>query len=150
MKKIILICTLLCIFVNVAKAQLSTEEIPYSWEHGNEKIKMDSIPIITMPFLDMATIESEDLANEGLPVPARFGFIHEVHLSLSNSGIWKTTSDGGRLWSLRLYSPDALSLNLVYDQYWLPEGAKFFLYSTDMQEYMGAFTSENKNYSLLN
>ncbi|MDR0207385.1 MAG: T9SS type A sorting domain-containing protein [Bacteroidales bacterium] len=96
-----------------------------------------------MPFLDLETLQREDLANERLPMPFRFGYPHDVNLSLSNSGIWKTTEDGGRLWNLKIYSPDALSLNLLYDQFWLPEGAKFFIYSTDMKQHIGAFSSKN-------
>jgi plasmid maintenance system killer protein len=33
--------------------------------------------------------------------------------------------------------------NLLYDQFWLPEGAKFFIYSNDRQYSIGAFTSAN-------
>jgi V8-like Glu-specific endopeptidase len=124
-----------------SKSTMSTEEQPYSWER--DEIFVETIPVIVMPSLDMEAITKEDLANEGLAVPFRFGFTHEVNLSLANSGAWKTTSDGGRLWTLRIYSPDALSLNLIYDQFWLPEGAKFFLYATNMEEYIGAFTNEN-------
>jgi len=141
MKRIILTCTFFGFFLCAVQAQISTEEQPYSW--GKREITIESIPAVAMPFLDMATIEEEDLENEGLPVPFRFGFPHDVNFSLTNSGSWKTTSDGGRLWTLKIHSPDARSLNLLYDQFWLPEGAKFFIYSTDMKEYIGAFTSQN-------
>ena len=143
MKRTIVISIFFGCFSYAVKAQISTEEQPYSWGRG--EITIGTIPVITMPSLDMETLRREDLVNEGLPIPFRFGFPHNVNLSLSNSGVWKTTSDGGRLWNLRIYSPDAISLNLLYDDFWLPEGAKFFIYSTDMKEYIGAFTSRNND-----
>ena len=132
-------------FCYAIKAQISTEELPYSWKKGIDRTTKQSIPKITLPLLDMETIQKEDREKEAsnIAVPFRFGFTHEVNLSLSNSGIWETTSDGGRLWTLRVNSPDALSLNLLYDKFWLPDGAKFFVYSEDMKQHIGAFTSRN-------
>ena len=141
MKRIIVIL-LWGFFCYTVKAQISTEEIPYSWGRGNE-IPIQSVPEVRMSNLDMETINREDLANEGLTIPYRFGFSHDVNLNLLNSGVWQTTSDGGRLWNLRIYSPDALSLNLLYDKFWLPNGAKFFIYSEDKTQHIGAFTSKN-------
>ncbi|MCL2073504.1 MAG: trypsin-like peptidase domain-containing protein [Marinilabiliaceae bacterium] len=140
--KHIIVLGFLGFFCIAIKAQLSTEEIPYSWRSGNE-ILISEIPEVLLPNLDMETINKEDLANEGLSIPYRFGFSHDVVLSLSNSGFWQKTKDGGRLWNLRIYSPDALSLNLLYDKFWLPDSAKFFIYSEDMKQHIGAFTSEN-------
>ena len=130
------------LFCSVIHAQLSTRETPYSWRRGGE-ITTPSIPEVTLSKLDMEAIHKEDLENEGLIIPVRFGFSHDVNLTLTNSGIWQTTSDGGRLWYIKIYSPDALSLNLLYDKFWLPDGAKFFIYSEDKRQHIGAFTSEN-------
>jgi len=142
MKQILLIL-FLGFFCCAIKAQLSTEEIPYSWVRGSGEIMKQAIPLETLPHLDMETIDKEDLERESLSVPFRFGFSHDVKFDLSNSGVWTTTADGGRLWNLRIYSPDALSLNLLYDKFWLPDSAKFFIYSEDKTQHIGAFTSTN-------
>ncbi|MCL1938462.1 MAG: T9SS type A sorting domain-containing protein [Candidatus Azobacteroides sp.] len=143
MKRIILIL-FLGFFCCAIKAQISTEEIPYSWSRSKGEITKQKMPVVTLPHLDIETINKEDSENDALGgSPVRFGFSHDVNLNLSNSGVWQATSEGGRLWNLRIYSPDALSLNLLYDKFWLPDGAKFFIYSEDMKQYIGAFTSEN-------
>ena len=143
MRRIMLILVL-GFFFHTVKAQISTEEIPYSWSRSSGEVMKQSIPIVTLPHLDMKAINQEDVENEDFwGTPVRFGFSHDVNLDLSNSGVWQTTSDGGRLWNLRIYSPDALSLNLLYDKFWLPDGAKFFIYSEDKTQHIGAFTSEN-------
>lgn len=51
--------------------------------------------------------------------------------------------DGDKLWRLSIFCPNATSINLLYDRFWLPEGAKFFIYSEDEQQQLGAFTSKN-------
>ena len=140
MRRIVIIFIFIGFLCCEIKAQLSTGEIPYSWGRGIEVI---SVPKITMSNLDIETLNKEDLENEGLAVPFRFGFSHDVNLNLENSGVWQTTPDGGRLWHLKVYSPDAISLNLLYDKFWLPEGAKFFVYSEDLKQHIGAFTSDN-------
>jgi hypothetical protein len=144
MKQILLII-LLAVLCSTTKAQLSTGEIPYSLAAKGSDMQLSKIPKVTLSNLDMKAIEEEDSKNERSDVvrPLRFGFLHDVKLSLSNSGTWTTTSDGGRLWNLKIYSPDAISLNLLYDKFWLPEGGKFFIYSEDAKQYIGAFTSEN-------
>ena len=144
MKRLIIILFTV-FFCFAVKAQLSTEETPYSWGKGGSGITISSVPQVKLPNLDMDAIHKEDLENENDEIikPLRFGFPHEVNINLSNSGVWTKTSDGGRLWKLRIYSPDALSLNLLYDKFWLPDSAKFFIYSEDMKQHIGAFTSEN-------
>jgi len=140
MKKILLLFFLLSCCVMYG--QISTAELPYSWDDERNIIPLSSIPVKTMPHLDFEALQKEDLENAGVG-PYRFGYSHTVNLTLENSGLWTTTEDGGKLWRLRIASPDARSLNLLYDKFWLPEGAKFFLYSEDKKQHLGAFTSRN-------
>ena len=44
-------------FCYTVKVQISTEENPYSWERGHEKIQKQLIPVETLPNLDMKAIE---------------------------------------------------------------------------------------------
>lgn len=66
-----------------------------------------------------------------------------VNYNLQNSGKWLTLPNGNKLWQLEIQSNKALSLNLLYDKFWLPEGTKFFIYSKDRKHTLGAFTSVN-------
>jgi hypothetical protein len=126
----------------ITKAQISTGELPYSWNDSSGIVE-NSVPIITLSPIDIDALNQEDAENEGTGSPTRFGFSHGVNITLSNSGNWETTSDGGRLWRLKIQSENASSINLLYDQFWLPEGAKFFVYSSNKSQCIGAFTSQN-------
>ena len=51
---------------------------------------------------------------------------------------------------MEISSPNALSINLLYDKFWLPEGTSLFLYSKDKKQYMGGFTSINNKGDSIN
>jgi len=101
-----------------------------------------SVPTKLMPSLDIAALLAQDAA-EPKDVPLRFGYPFEVNYNLKNSGEWQTLSNGDRLWRLRIAAPGAYSINLIYDHFWLPEGARLFLYNEDHSYLIGAFTNAN-------
>jgi hypothetical protein len=130
---------------SIARAQLCTNEKPFSFGRETElRIKhRSSNPIVTMPRLDMAKIEKEDKEDEEKNLPPRFGYRHKVNYNLNNSGTWYELSNGDKLWQLNIVCPNALSVNLCYDKFWIPDGGKLFVYSTDKKQSIGAFTSRN-------
>ena len=140
---ILLMSLFICVFFSV-NAQISTDEEPVSFREGNIPSRFSvSQDIRIMPALDMNRIEQEDAKDEANGLPPRFGYPHEVSLDLENSGHWQELSNGDRLWQLTIRCPQALSINLLYDRFWLPEGGKFFIYTADRKHSIGAFTSIN-------
>lgn len=124
-------------------AQTTKSGQPESWK--------GKIPVIknfeTMPQVDVdaqLAIDSMNLANS-IQKPYRFGYEHITSLGLNNSGKWSTTPAGDRVWRLGIFSEDALSINLIFDQFRLPEGAKLYLYNEDHSQLIGAYTSANNN-----
>lgn len=144
MKKIIIIL-LVTATTNCALAQLSTNESPISFDSKIGIALNDNrlIPIVTMPSLDMIKIEKEDLEDEEHGLPPRFGYAHKVNFNLTNSGIWRVLPNGDKLWQLNIVCPEALSVNFLYDRFWIPDGGKLFIYSSDRSHSIGAFTSKN-------
>lgn len=144
MKRFTLLLTFLCIGMNtIVHAQLSTNEKPVSFSSLSSSL--ESIDSKIMPMLDMKKIEAEDMEDEEYDMPPRFGYSHIVSFDLHNSGTWSTMSNGDKLWQLRIICPNALSINLLYDKFWIPEGGKLFIYSSDKKYSIGAFTSRNNS-----
>lgn len=141
MKKIVLIL-FLCFGYSYLYGQISTHELPVSWNMQGYSLE-SSIPEITLPHLDFNKLANEDLQDDKNGYPPRFGDLQQVNLNLLNSGVWTELPNKGRLWRLEIYSPDALSLNLLYDKFYLPDGAKFFVYASDKTHSIGAFTNIN-------
>ncbi|MEW5924525.1 MAG: serine protease, partial [Candidatus Zixiibacteriota bacterium] len=134
-----LVCFLLLIAGHSAMAQISYGGKPVSLER---KIQAN-IQKVMMPAVDVPALLAEDEIEEAEGMPFRFGKPIEVDYDLANSGTWEEFPDGSALWRLEIASPGAYSLNLVYDRYWLPPGAKFFIYNSDRSTTIGAFTEQN-------
>jgi len=125
------------------QAQISTNELPVSFLLDNSTFLFKNRTVEVLPHLDMEAIDQEDLENDAKSRPLRFGYKHKVDFNLNNSGKWTNLSNGDKIWQLEISCPNALSINLLYDKFWLPEGAKFFIFSSDKKHTIGAFTSVN-------
>jgi len=124
----------------VVRGQIVTGEETVSFRMDITAIRSNERAQKAMPPLDMERIRHEDREDEANGLPFRFGYGYEVNFTLDNSGEWIELDEGGRLWRLEISCPGALSINLLYDKFWLPEGAKFFVYSADRKQSFGAFT----------
>jgi len=143
MKKSSLISIILLLSFWVVYGQISTSEEPVSFKSNLPALRTSEKTVKSFALLDMKIIEQEDKEDEANGKPPRFGYRHEVSYDLDNSGEWADLLNGDKIWRLIISCKDALSINLLYDKFWIPEGAKFFVYSNDRKHSIGAFTSKN-------
>ncbi|MGH8014602.1 MAG: trypsin-like peptidase domain-containing protein, partial [Candidatus Zixiibacteriota bacterium] len=129
---------ILLLMASSGYAQISAGGEPVSFS----KDARGDIHTLTMPTVDVAALMAEDL-RAGKDEPFRFGAPIDVDYNLNNSGTWETLSNGTRLWRLKIVSSGAYSINILYDEFWLPEGGRLFLYNADRSSIIGAFTSAN-------
>ena len=127
----------------VVYGQISTLEEPVSFRTNVPALKISEKTRKILPSLDMNKIGREDKEDETNGVPPRFGYKHEVDYNLDNSGEWTDLPGGDKIWRLVISCPGALSVNLLYDKFRIPEGCKFFVYGNDRKHSIGAFTSAN-------
>ncbi len=99
------------------------------------------IHTVKMGAVAVKTLLAEDQIADGPGMPVRFGHAFDVNYGLTNAGTWIALPGRERLWRLRIECPGAYSINLLYDTFWLPEGATLFIYTED--HVLGAFTAEN-------
>ena len=140
------ICAVLFVFLisiiqSSVVAQVSVGGTPYSFKHDVGT----NVARVQMPFVDKEALLAEDALEEGKGIPVRFGFPHPVNLNLNNSGTWERLPDGSKLWRLNIYSPSATTINLIYNDFWLPKNSEFFIYNQSKTEVIGAFTHLNNN-----
>lgn len=99
---------------------------------------------VILPAVDTKKAIQEDAANSELTgIPFRYGLAINTDLNLNNSGTWETLSDGSRIWRLRIKSEDAVSLNLIFNNFYMPKGAFTFVYDLAKTKVIGAFTEIN-------
>ncbi len=92
-------------------------------EFSEEVNRFDQI--LTLPSFDFEKLKQEDLKNSDVLKPYRFGKDFDTNISLAN-GAWKEVSNG-RIWSMSFRSTNAYSLNFVFSDFKLAEGAKLYI-----------------------
>jgi len=137
MKKILLF--LFVFSLTLSNAQVTNEGKPLSWKLNLQKTK--TIQSIKLPSFDLKAIQKEDEVNDNLQAkPWRFGYKHTVDYGLENSGLWTELSNGDRIWRVLFESKGALSLNFIFDNFYMPIGGKVYLYNDDRTDLLGAYT----------
>lgn len=132
-----------------ALAQISQGGTPRSFQI-EDKVSLSEVPLETLPFVDVDALRAEDeLVDPLKDRPWRFGKVQQVSLNPFNSGVWDYLEDGSKIWRMEILSPGAVSLNITFDLYLLPEGAELFIYSTDRKDVIGAFTDFNNQADLM-
>jgi hypothetical protein len=74
-------------------------------------------------------------------MPFRFGYAIDVNYTLENSGIWHENKEG-RVWKLGVQSHGAYSLNFIFEDLLLPDGAEIYLYNNDRTMVYGPITGK--------
>lgn len=113
-------------------------------------LKSASIPIVEMPIIsNHLLIETAkiELYEANKLKPLKFAHTFKVNLSPENSGEWHKLSNGNYCWVLKIHSHNAKSINLIFDNFKLPENAKLFVFSEKENHTLGAFTSLNNKTS---
>lgn len=123
-----------------SNAQLTQGGEPRSF---NKTIPVVKVPTKTLGFVDVEKLLEEDAQRRelGKEFDRRFGYTFDVNFNTTNSGIWINLPNGDRIWQLTISSPGALSINLTFSKYNLPEGADLFI--VGQYNKIGALTRTN-------
>lgn len=131
---------ILFIFSNFTIAQISVDIKPVS----NYVTLQKNVPSKTMPSFDVKKLLAEDnFEAQFKDIPPRFGNPMDVNFGYSNSGVIETLPDGTRIWRLEIVSTGAISINMIFDRFYLPKGSTFYVYNKQKTFMIGAFTSDN-------
>jgi lysyl endopeptidase len=133
---------ILLVFALNISAQNLTQPQPESWAISS----ITDVQPITLQKPDLSNLIAEDKINDkDKSIPWRFGYDNYVNFGLTNSGKWSTLANGDRLWRVNFISPKALSMNLIFDEYNIPEGAKVYIYNDNHSEILNVFTHQHNN-----
>lgn len=105
------------------------------------KVQQRQSAEIKMPAFDLNKLIEEDKMMDGKDVPFRFGNAFNVSYSLED-GQWQNVDDG-RVWTMSFTSEGALSLNFVFRDFSLPEGACLYIANKEGTVLYGPVTSKD-------
>jgi PKD repeat protein len=80
-------------------------------------LTLDGIPKIVFPKINRAQLAQEDEIREKQGVLYRIGVAQFTNITTQNSGVWATNSDGSRTWKLRVSSPEAEALSILFETF---------------------------------
>jgi len=145
MKRIFPIIIVLAGFLSTAvQAQISHGGTPRSFDPAKSIYFQAKVPEFQMVYVDVPALRAEDAINDPLKDrPWRFGENLFVDIDVKADGALTLLPNGDKIYRVTVYSPDAVSINLTFDHYVLPQGADLFVYNEDRSEVLGSFTSAN-------
>ncbi|WP_026704021.1 T9SS type A sorting domain-containing protein [Flavobacterium soli] len=136
--------TIFCILISFLEmhAQVTNEGKPVSW---SLEYKQKLAPIV-LPEIDLKTLQAEDAINDQRKdLPWRFGQEIIVDYNLGNSGQWTTLDNGDRIWRIRFQSKGAKTMNFIFSDFYMPEGATLYLYNSTHTDLLGAYDAKQNN-----
>ena len=80
------------------------------------------------------------LAREAVPMPV--SKLIPVDYNMENAGFHTVLPDGTDIWRLHLKAKDAIAIMLYYNDFYIPEGGRLFIYSPDQSQVLGAYTHQ--------
>lgn len=146
MKNILFVVIILLLTIN-SFAQIHTEmfEKGKAFEkHPKFKLINQNSVIKKIPAIDISPLIAADKANKNSDIPFRFGKSIDLNYTL-NDGKWLKL-DSTKVWSLKIISPNAYSLNFIFSELYLPKGSELYIYNEDGTMVYGPVTEiENQS-----
>ncbi|MEM9050627.1 MAG: T9SS type A sorting domain-containing protein [Bacteroidota bacterium] len=138
--KSLLFLSISIVYSSILHGQISHGGTPYQWETKNELVHETYI----LPEIDLKARNAEDAVNDlRKDSPYRFGENIPVDIDIENNGVWTELDNGDGIWRLELYAKGAVSINFVFDSYYIPDGGQIFVYEPTKTQLLGSFTNEN-------
>ncbi len=138
------------VFSYTIVAQIQTSDEPYSLRNDIDNLSLLINRKIVTPNMSISDALAEDEIDSEYGTPPRFGLKIETNYNTNNSGIWTDLPNGDKLWRLRIKSPSAKSINLVYNAFHLPPGGMLHIYNNNKSHIIGGFTEINNKGTLEN
>jgi len=127
------------IIINFIFSQLSIESVP----HSIIKKLNREVPVFIMPDFDINAILEQDDLDYQAGLSYKFGHNFLVDINFFDYAICDTLDNGDKIFRLKIYSPEAHSINFIFDYFYLSKGSELFIYNEDYSDQIGAFTYQN-------
>jgi lysyl endopeptidase len=145
MKKILTFVLLCCLCWNAQQAKAQTDRLinPMSWAIKNP---VSAINTVRLPSFDLDARLQDDAQRDAQKNQVwRFGYEHAYNADIRAGVAAELLPNGGLVWRKRFSSANALSMNMLFSDFYLAQGATIHLYNDDHTEIIGAYTHNNNN-----
>ena len=116
---------------------------PTALSRASLMVELQAVPIEHVEPVDRQAVAREDEQREATGFAPRFAIPNPVSITTHTHGLWEKAGADTAVWRLRISSPGALSLNLGFGRYNMPEGGRLLVYASDYSQVPHAFTAED-------
>lgn len=132
------------LFLKFSIAQVTNKGQPLSWKVENQiNIEAYKLPDFNLK----ARLKQDSIRDLNASKPYRFGKEFLVDIDIDRDGQWINLPNGQRIWVMNIKSSNAKTMNFVFDEFYLPQGAKLYLYNEEKTDLLGAYTSSQNQES---
>lgn len=135
-----IILLLSLVFSLSAVGQISQGGVPPSFSQMNGLRTTSSVANVPVN-LDINRLIWEDEIVERNDGPAKIAEVLPVDIDINRTGNWATFSDSVKVWQQTIYAEGAKGLIISYKDFYIPEGARLFIYNEDHSQVLGAYTN---------
>jgi hypothetical protein len=140
MNRSVILFLLISVCSTRLSAQLSEGGLPASMSLPALK-STASLPQYNLKHMNKQALGEEDRKHS---IPFRYAVFEDVNINLKLEGQKDILpAGGGTIWRLKIQSDSAYSIQLILSKFFIPIGAKLFVYNEDLSQIAGAFTSNN-------
>ncbi len=143
MKYAILVAFIALLLLVGVSGSVVAQEGPPPDELTGEGVPLSQVERLELPPVDVQRLQVEDKQRADRNLPPRFAQPVAVEVSPDTHGTWEQIDPDTRLWRLRVASPGAISLNLGFEHYNMPDKGRLFIYTPDYATVVGPFTAQD-------
>jgi PKD repeat protein/V8-like Glu-specific endopeptidase len=133
-------------FSNSVVSQVQTPGVPPSFKKGTFAKSQANIPEFKLKKINIRKLLKED---KEFPAPLRYAIHESVDIDIKKTDL-VIENELGKIYQYKLVSEGALSINIFFKNYHVPEDAELYLYNPKRDVIYGAFTSlNNKSFGRL-
>ena len=125
--------------ISSSLAQISEGGLPPSFQFAgslrSEKLA-EQVPV-NFSVEDLKTVDAWRVS-QGAPL--RVAKSIPTSFDIADSGDWISLPDGSQVWQLHLQAKGAIALILYYSDFYIPKGARLYLYNAAKTQVLGAYT----------
>lgn len=140
-QKVVLILCLLLYYSNTY-SQISEGGTPPSFKYPSELKHMIAPISVPIDFSVEDMKKADEWQYQRGTSPLKTAYCIPVSLSLLDDGIHQTLPNGERITTLHIEAKDAIALIISYQQFYIPEGGKLYIYNAEKTQVLGAYTEK--------
>lgn len=121
--------------------QISEGGFPLTYQIPALKNTTD-IPVYNLKDMDIDQLIKEDHTTSS--IPERYSIFETVNINIKDKGVhYEIEECHGKIWRYQIAATNAKSIQLVFSEFVMPEGATLFVYDESYSIIYGAFTYKN-------